>query len=73
MVITVLDHEFQNELCESDSEYPPKKVEDGEVDDDGKPKRTGMCSLSQHELEDYMIFLQFHNMVFQFNSSFFSF
>ncbi|KAL6296343.1 hypothetical protein ACE6H2_004485 [Prunus campanulata] len=41
MVITVLDHEFQNELCESGSEYPPKKVEDGEVDDDGKPKRTG--------------------------------
>ncbi|KAI5354597.1 PREDICTED: amino acid [Prunus dulcis] len=43
MVNTVLDHQTQNELCESGSEYPPRNVEDGdgEVDDDGKSKRTG--------------------------------
>lgn len=46
MVNTVLDHQTQNELCESGSEYAPRNVEDGdgEVDDDGKSKRTGMCS-----------------------------
>ncbi|KAH0989866.1 hypothetical protein GBA52_001349 [Prunus armeniaca] len=41
MVNTVLDHQTQIELCESGSEYPPRNVEDGEVDDDGKSKRTG--------------------------------
>ncbi|XP_021819329.1 amino acid permease 8-like [Prunus avium] len=39
MANTVLDHQTQNQLCESGSEYPPRNVEDGdgEVDD----KRTG--------------------------------
>ncbi|BFG18510.1 hypothetical protein CerSpe_047840 [Prunus speciosa] len=43
MVNTVLDHQTQNQLCESGSEYPPGNVEDGdgEVDDDRKSKRTG--------------------------------
>lgn len=41
---SVIDHEFQNELCETGFN-PLQNVEEGDVDDDGKSKRTGMFCL----------------------------
>lgn len=37
---SLVDQEFQQEFCESN--LNPRKVAHGEVDDDGKPKRTGI-------------------------------
>ncbi|CAN6721633.1 unnamed protein product [Malus baccata var. baccata] len=45
---SVIDHEFQNELCETGFN-PLQNVEEGDVDDDGKSKRTGtMWSACAH-------------------------
>lgn len=43
---SAIDSEFQHEICESGLDNIDRQAANGELDDDGKPKRTGNVSPS---------------------------